>query len=154
MCDPYFRPNMHGRWGLVPACRRVGNGQGICWSMNSTARRGAFLLIICGLTALAPAAASAASSKVFTVANYPVEATAKDAVAAKEKAHADGQQAALGALLKRLVPVTAYNRIDHLKSLRAANFIDQAWLSCRPPNTEAAITDHWNKPEGCDPNGS
>jgi hypothetical protein len=35
--------------------------------------------------------------------------------------------------------------------LRAANLIDQPWLSCRPPNVEAAITDHWNKPEGCDP---
>jgi len=38
------------------------------------------------------------------------------------------------------------------QGLRAANLIDQPWLSCRPPNTEAAITDHWQKPEGCDPN--
>ncbi|WP_072394903.1 DUF2066 domain-containing protein [Hyphomicrobium sp. CS1GBMeth3] len=67
---------------------------------------------------------AAASSKVFTVANYPVEATAKDAVAAKEKAHAEGQQAAFGALLKRIVPVTAYNRIDHIKSIPAANLVD------------------------------
>lgn len=37
------------------------------------------------------------------------------------------------------------------QGLRAANLIDQPWLSCRPPNTEAAITDHWNKPQGCDP---
>jgi len=36
------------------------------------------------------------------------------------------------------------------QGLRAANLIDQPWLSCRPPNTEAAITDHWQKPEGCD----
>jgi hypothetical protein len=67
---------------------------------------------------------SAASAKVYTIANYPVDATAKDAVTAKEKAHADGQQAALGALLKRLVPVTAYNRIDALKWLRAADYVD------------------------------
>ena len=67
---------------------------------------------------------AAPADKVFTIANYPVDATAKDAVAAKEKAHAEGQQAALGALLKRLVPVTAYNRIDRLKSVRAANYID------------------------------
>ena len=66
----------------------------------------------------------AASSKVFTVANYPVEATAKDAVAAKEKAHTEGQQAAFGALIKRLVPVTAYGRIDHIKSMPAANLVD------------------------------
>jgi hypothetical protein len=38
------------------------------------------------------------------------------------------------------------------QGLRAANLIDQPWLSCRPPNVEAAITDHWRKPEGCDPN--
>lgn len=38
------------------------------------------------------------------------------------------------------------------QGLRAANFIDQPWLSCRPPNREAAITDHWQKPQGCDPN--
>jgi hypothetical protein len=33
--------------------------------------------------------------------------------------------------------------------LRAANLTKQAWLSCDPPNVEAAITDHWVKPEGC-----
>jgi hypothetical protein len=38
------------------------------------------------------------------------------------------------------------------QGLRAANLIDKAWLSCRPPNVEAAITDHWQKPQGCDPN--
>lgn len=37
------------------------------------------------------------------------------------------------------------------QGLRAANLVDQPWLSCRPPNVEAAITDHWQKPEGCDP---
>jgi hypothetical protein len=36
------------------------------------------------------------------------------------------------------------------QGLRAANLIDQPWLSCRPPNVEAMITDHWQKPEGCD----
>lgn len=39
------------------------------------------------------------------------------------------------------------------QGLRASNLIDQPWLSCRPPNVEAMITDHWQKPEGCDPNG-
>lgn len=34
-------------------------------------------------------------------------------------------------------------------NMRAANLIKQPWLSCRPPNTEAAISDHWDKPEGC-----
>lgn len=92
--------------------------------MKLAARHRASGLILGVLLAAVPFTAAGAPSKVYTIANYPVEATAKDAVAAKEKAHADGQQAALGALLKRLVPVTAYNRIDHLKSIRAADFID------------------------------
>jgi hypothetical protein len=35
-------------------------------------------------------------------------------------------------------------------NLRAANLTKQPWLSCRPPNREAMITDHWAKPSGCD----
>lgn len=35
--------------------------------------------------------------------------------------------------------------------LRAQNLSKIPWLSCLPPNTEAAITDHWEKPPGCDP---
>lgn len=34
--------------------------------------------------------------------------------------------------------------------LRAMNLTDLPWLSCQPPNTEAATTDHWPKPPGCD----
>jgi len=37
------------------------------------------------------------------------------------------------------------------QGLRAANLTDQPWLSCVPPNVEAKITDHWPKPQGCDP---
>lgn len=33
--------------------------------------------------------------------------------------------------------------------LRANNLTKEAWASCQPPNVEAAITDHWNKPQGC-----
>jgi hypothetical protein len=66
----------------------------------------------------------AASDKPFTVANYPVDATARDAVAAKERALADGQQAAFRSLLKRLVPITAYSRLDRLKAHPAAGLIE------------------------------
>ncbi len=34
--------------------------------------------------------------------------------------------------------------------LRALNLTQQPWLPCRPPTIEAAVTDHWPKPEGCD----
>jgi hypothetical protein len=38
------------------------------------------------------------------------------------------------------------------QGLRAANLTFQPWISCRPSNLEAMITDHWQKPTGCDPN--
>lgn len=34
--------------------------------------------------------------------------------------------------------------------MRAANLSDMPWQSCQPPNREAAVTDHWSKPVGCD----
>lgn len=34
--------------------------------------------------------------------------------------------------------------------LRGLNLTQQPWVSCRPPNTEAAVTDHWPKPAGCE----
>jgi len=34
--------------------------------------------------------------------------------------------------------------------LRGKNLSDMAWQSCRPPNIEAAISDHWQKPPGCE----
>jgi hypothetical protein len=34
--------------------------------------------------------------------------------------------------------------------LRALNLTKLPWLSCQPPSIEAATTDHWPKPPGCD----
>jgi hypothetical protein len=34
--------------------------------------------------------------------------------------------------------------------LRGKNLAGLPWLSCQPSNTEAATTDHWLKPAGCD----
>ena len=40
---------------------------------------------------------------------------------------------------------------DHCAiELRGKNLAGLPWLSCQPPNTEAATTDHWLKPGGCD----
>ncbi len=70
-----------------------------------------------------PPALAAKPDQAFTVANYPVEATDTNAVAAKEKALADGQNAAFRSLLKRLVPVTAYKQLTRLKSVKAADMV-------------------------------
>jgi hypothetical protein len=74
-----------------------------------------------GLVAALPASAS---DVPFTVANYPVDASAGNAVAAKAQAMADGQQAAFRSLLKRLVPVTAYGRLSRLKDVKPADLIN------------------------------
>jgi hypothetical protein len=34
--------------------------------------------------------------------------------------------------------------------LRALNLTEVPWDSCQPPGIEAAITEHWSKPQGCD----
>ena len=34
--------------------------------------------------------------------------------------------------------------------LRAKNLTEVPWRSCQPPNIEAAVTEHWPKPQGCD----
>ena len=70
-----------------------------------------------------PVAFAASADKAFTVANYPVEASDANAVAAKEKALADGQQAAFRSLLKRIVPVTAYKQLSRLSAVKAADLV-------------------------------
>jgi hypothetical protein len=85
--------------------------------------------ILCAVLALAAiglasVAAAATNDDVFTVGNYPVEAQAANAVAAKSKALADGQQAAFRSLLKRIVPVTAYDRLKRLTALKSSSFLE------------------------------
>ena len=88
-------------------------------------RPGLLLAVALALaTAVSDRAAAAPTDAVFTVANYPVEARADNAVAAKDKALADGQQAAFRSLLKRLVPVTAYARIKRLAGVKASDLVD------------------------------
>ncbi|MEO1544492.1 MAG: hypothetical protein AAFR75_10805, partial [Pseudomonadota bacterium] len=60
----------------------------------------------------------------FTVSNYPVFATAKDAVTAKRSALREGQDAAFRSVLKRIVPVTAYRQLRTLPRIEASRFID------------------------------
>lgn len=66
---------------------------------------------------------AASADSAYTVANYPVDATAANAVAAKEQALADGQQAAFRSLLKRIVPVTAYKQLTRVSGIKAADLI-------------------------------
>ena len=85
---------------------------------------GALLMVAAASFTAGSADAAPPQDKAFTVANYPVDATDKNAVAAKDKAITDGQQAAFRSLLKRIVPVTAYNRMDKLKAVKAAEYLE------------------------------
>jgi hypothetical protein len=67
---------------------------------------------------------AASADAVFTMGNYPVEGHANDAVAAREKAVADGQRAAFRSLLKRLVPVTSYARLKRLATVKIGDMLD------------------------------
>lgn len=97
-----------------------------------------------------PFEAAAKTDPVFTVSNYPVEASDANAVVAKEKALAEGQQAAFRALLKRLVPVTAYKQLDRVKTAKAADFVSGvAVRSERNSSTQyLANLDYSFDPEG------
>ena len=78
----------------------------------------------CGAVAPLHAAIAGSADDVYTVGNYPVDAQAANAVAAKERALADGQQAAFRSLLKRVVPVTDYNRLKRLSDLKSTDFFE------------------------------
>lgn len=90
--------------------------------------RGLIAKLVVGLAAFNLVAGGAQSQtrgdKAYTIANYPVEAQAQDAVAAKDRALAEGQQAAFRSLLKRLVPVTAYGRLKKLRSVKATDIVE------------------------------
>jgi hypothetical protein len=84
----------------------------------------AIAVLICTMGApTVPRAVAADADAPYTVGNYPVEATAANAVAAKDQALADGQQAALRSLLKRLVPVTAYKQLTRVQDAKAADLV-------------------------------
>jgi hypothetical protein len=107
-----------GKWGMAIASNsraRLGRGG---------AGQAALLLAAGFVLNVGAQSAATAAEEVFTVGNYPVEARADNAVAAKSKAMADGQQAAFRSLLKRLVPVTAYSRLRQLPPFPAGDLVE------------------------------
>jgi hypothetical protein len=91
--------------------------------MQGTPVAAASVALAVALVTVGPGPAAAAE-EVFTVANYPVQASAENAVTAKDRALADGQQAALRSLLRRLVPVTAHQRLRKMPPVRAGELIE------------------------------
>lgn len=95
------------------------------WARAKTTSFG-LLASLAGVICLIAAGATPAGAvdAVYTVGNYPVDAQAANAVAAKKKALADGQEAAFRSLLKRVVPVTAYDRLKRLEHLHSSSFFE------------------------------
>jgi len=75
-------------------------------------------------TAMAAAKAAGEPDIAFRIANFPIEAQAENAVAAKKSAIADGQTAALRSLLKRIVPVSSYGRLRQMGEVDAGQYVD------------------------------
>ena len=65
---------------------------------------------------LQPAPSALAKDAVFSIQNFPIEAEAGNAVAAKRRAVAQGQRDAFASLLRRLVPVTSYKRLGAIQA--------------------------------------
>ncbi len=83
-----------------------------------------FLCAMAAFALLAGGSGAGAADDVFTVGSYPIDAQAANAVAAKKKAMDEGQQAAFHSLLKRLVPVTDYDRLKRLSTLKSSGFLE------------------------------
>lgn len=83
---------------------------------------GFFSVVLAAVSLQGGAQAAQRADRVFTVANFPVEADAANAVLAKRKAVADGRRAAFRSLLKRLVPVTSYARLKAVKVIDPRSF--------------------------------
>jgi hypothetical protein len=112
-------------------------------SARLAARRASGLLAAVAAAFLVVVAAGSAEAgdKVYTVANYPVEAAAENAVLAKRKALAEGQQAAFRSLLKRLMPVMAYPRAKQFAAIKAVELIEGVKVrSERNSSTEYSAT--------------
>lgn len=113
-----------------------------------------FAIVVSIWTALAGVyvapAAAANPDAPFTVANYPVEATAANAVAAKDQALADGQQAAFKSLLKRLVPVTAYKQLGRIQNAKVADLVSGLSVRSERNSSTAYIAslDYSFQPDG------
>ena len=96
------------------------------WSQRAARRAPLFAIawLFASGSVLTGAYAQAKDDRAYTIANYPVDAVAANAVKAKRDALASGRKSAFRSLLKRLVPATAYQRIKPLKALDPGRFLD------------------------------
>ncbi len=96
-----------------------------CWQLGSSAWRAVrrALLPSLALIVLSSAHAPAADS-LYVVAKVTVDATAKDAVAAKAQGMDEAERNALNVVLKRLMPLSAYAQLPDLSGQDVEDLIE------------------------------
>ena len=113
-------------------------------TMRDGVRTGRYAAIVfaawtAAVTAGSGFAVGAGTDAAYTVGNYPVEATAANAVAAKQQALAEGQKSAFRSLLKRIVPVTAYKQLTRISGVKAADLVAGVTVRSERNSTTAYI---------------
>lgn len=88
-----------------------------------TALRGLLAGVVL-VAALVVAGRAGADDSLYTVAKLSVDVSAKDAVAAKEKAMSDAQRQAFQVVLKRLIPDSAYPKLATLAQQDVEELVD------------------------------
>ena len=85
-----------------------------CWQLGLGAWKAARALLPSLALILLSSAPAPAADSLYVVAKVTVDATAKDAVAAKAKGMEEAERNALNVVLKRLMPLSAYAQLPDL----------------------------------------
>ena len=98
-----------------------------------------------------PRAAQRAADSLYVVAKVTVDATAKDAVAAKAKGMEEAERDALNVVLKRLLPLSAYAQLPDLSQQDVEELIEGVSIRSEQNSTTrylASLDVSFNEPGG------
>ncbi len=95
-----------------------------CWQLGYGALRAARIALFSALAFITLASGALAADTLYVVAKVSVDATDKDAVAAKAKGMKAAERDALNVVLKRLMPVSAYAQLPDLSQQDVEELIE------------------------------
>jgi hypothetical protein len=96
----------------------------MCWQSDYGALRAARIALFSALAFIALASGALAADTLYVVAKVSVDATDKDAVAAKAKGMEAAERDALNGVLKRLISVSAYAQLPDLSQQDVEELIE------------------------------
>jgi hypothetical protein len=107
-----------------PSGSDIASEFGMAWStLGYDALRRACVALLSPLALFGLAPSALADDSLYIVANVSVDATDKDAVAAKAKGMEAAERDALAIVLKRLMPVSAYFQLPDLSQQNVDDFV-------------------------------